>query len=61
MALPKTTALIGGDTLSIRHLARQAPRADGNPEFATIMKVIKALHLKITLEPAPKPDDRLAG
>lgn len=32
----------------------RALSADGNPEFATVMKVMKAMGLQMSIEPAPK-------
>ncbi|ESX95575.1 addiction module antidote protein [Mesorhizobium sp. LNJC405B00] len=38
----------------------KALSADGNPEFATIMKVLKALQLHLTVAADPKNNDNLA-
>jgi len=35
----------------------KALRADGNPEFATIMKVMKALGIHVSAEPADTPNE----
>lgn len=41
----------------------KALRADGNPEFATVMRVMQALGLKLSVTPAndPKPKAKGAG
>lgn len=39
----------------------KALSADGNPEFATVMKVIKALGLRLHAAPVPKRRRRVAA
>ncbi len=57
IARARGMAQLARDTGISREGLYKALSADGNPEFATVMKVIKALGLKLTAEttvPAPK-------
>lgn len=59
IARARGMAQLARDTGISREGLYKALSADGNPEFATVMKVIKALGLKLTAETAvPSPKKR---
>jgi len=55
IARARGMAQLARDTGISREGLYKALSADGNPEFTTVIKVIKALGLKLTAEPAAPP------
>ncbi|MBX3577856.1 MAG: putative addiction module antidote protein [Rhizobiaceae bacterium] len=61
LARSKGMAQVARDAGLSRESLYRSLSAEGNPELATVLKVIKALGLRITLEPAqPDRAERLA-
>lgn len=55
IARARGMAQLARDTGISREGLYKALSAEGNPEFATVMKVVKALNLTLTVAPTPPP------
>ena len=55
IARARGMAQLARDTGISREGLYKALSAEGNPEFATVMKVVKALNLTLTVVPTPPP------
>lgn len=55
IARARGMAQLARDTGISREGLYKALSAEGNPEFATVMKIVKALNLTLTVVPTPQP------